>query len=65
MRPGNTEFLVTKAEASFMEESPNPKLNVDPRCHWYGGSTWTAVEKRTRNREANLAHALRGGREHF
>ena len=31
MRPENTEFLVTKAEASFMEESPNPKLNVDPR----------------------------------
>ena len=31
MRPGKTEFLVTKAEASFLEEGPNPKLNVDTR----------------------------------
>ena len=31
MRPGKTEFCVTKAEASFMEESPNPKVNVDTR----------------------------------
>ena len=52
MRPGKTAFFVTKAEASFMEESPNPKLNVFFRGgYWYGGSTWTAVEKRTRNRD--------------
>ena len=32
MRPGKPEFLVVKAEASFMEESPNPKIHV--------GSMW-------------------------
>ena len=31
MRPGKTEFWVTKAEAKFLEESQHPKLNVDTR----------------------------------
>ena len=31
MRPGKPEFLVVKAEASFMEESPTPKIHVVTR----------------------------------
>ena len=35
MRSGKTEFLVTEAEASLMEESPNPKIHVVTR--WFLG----------------------------
>ena len=41
MLPGKLKFLVVKAEASFVEESPNPKIHVVTR--WFLGR-WLDTE---------------------
>ena len=53
-RPGNTAFFVTEAEASFLEEGPNPKVNVDTR--WLVGR-WLDMDGGEENTKQRLRSA--------